>query len=293
MLKCLCTGENMELISSFVTKKQYDQIKKYIDGVCVAYSSFSAYSASSLNKEEIEEIAKEKKVFVNLNALLHQCDLERFSLLIDELYLISNVFFIVSDLGAVNILKKKGLSTRTVYQSETMITNYLDAKEYEEDNLYGLGISSEITILDASKIISSITNSFYLGYGYRPMYRSYRKIISLWKKEKGLSFENKNMFLKEETRNDLYPVIENEYESVVFRGGVINTIKEIDKIKDCKILFLSALFIDEEKYIEVVKTFKNVLLNNISKEEGNKIISSLDIKEDNSFMYEDSIYEVE
>ena len=103
MLKCLCTGENMELISSFVTKKQYDQIKKYIDGVCVAYSSFSAYSASSLNKEEIEEIAKEKKVFVNLNALLHQCDLERFSLLIDELYLIPNVFFIVSDLGAVNI----------------------------------------------------------------------------------------------------------------------------------------------------------------------------------------------
>ena len=80
---------------------------------------------------------------------------------------------------------------------------------------------------------------------------------------------------------------------MVFRGGVINTIKEIDQIKDCKILFLSALFIDEEKYIEVVKTFKNVLLNNITKEEGNKIISSLDIKEDNSFMYEDSIYEVE
>ena len=103
MIKCLCTGEIMELISSFVTKKQYDQIKKYIDGVCVAYSSFSAYSASSLNKEEIEEIAKEKKVFVNLNALLHQCDLERFSLLIDELYLIPNVFFIVSDLEAVNI----------------------------------------------------------------------------------------------------------------------------------------------------------------------------------------------
>ena len=94
------------------------------------------------------------------------------------------------------------------------------------------------------------------------------------------------MFLKEETRNDLYPVIENEYESVVFRGGVINTIKEIDKIKDCKILFLSALFIDEEKYIEVVKTFKNVLLNNITKEEGNKIISSLDIKEDNSLIGE-------
>ncbi|MGN1295935.1 MAG: U32 family peptidase [Bacilli bacterium] len=282
----------MELISSFVSKNQYDQIKEYIDGVSVSYSSFCAYSACSLTKEEIKEIAQEKKVFINLNALLHQGDLEEFKKVIDELSGIPSLFFIVSDLGAVNILKKKGLNERTVYQSETMITNFLDAKEYEEDNLYGLGISNEITIMDASKIISSIPNSFYLAYGYRPMYRSYRKIISLWKKEKGLTFENKNMRLQEETRNDLYPVSENEFESVVFRGGVINTLKEIEKIRNAKTLFLSALFIDESKFVEVVKTFNDVLLNKITKEEGNEIISSLGIKEDNSFMYEDSIYEV-
>lgn len=283
----------MELISSFVSMKQYSQIKDYVDGVMVSYSSFSAYEASSLSKEEIKEISSQKKVFINLNALLHEYDLDGFRNIITELSSITNLFYVVSDLGAVNILKKMGLGSRTVYLNETMITNYLDAQAYQEDELYGLGISNEITICDAQKIFSSIPNAFFLAYGYRPMYRSYRKIISLWKKEKGLSFENKNMFLKEETRNDLYPVSENNYESVVFRGGVINTILEIEKLEKAKILFLSSLFIDEEKYVEVVKTFSEVLSSKISKEEGNEKISSLGIKEDNTFMYEDSIYEVE
>ena len=283
----------MELISSFVSMKQYSQIKDYVDGVMVSYSSFSAYEASSLSKEEIKEISSQKKVFINLNALLHEYDLDEFRNIITELSSITNLFYVVSDLGAVNILKKMGLGSRTVYLNETMITNYLDAQAYQEDELYGLGISNEITICDAQKIFSSIPNAFFLAYGYRPMYRSYRKIISLWKKEKGLSFENKNMFLKEETRNDLYPVSENNYESVVFRGGVINTILEIEKLEKAKILFLSSLFIDEEKYVEVVKTFSEVLSSKISKEEGNEKISSLGIKEDNTFMYEDSIYEVE
>lgn len=283
----------MELISSFVSMKQYSQIKDYVDGVMVSYSSFSAYEASSLSKEEIKEISSQKKVFINLNALLHEYDLDGFRNVITELNSITNLFYVVSDLGAVNILKKMGLGSHTVYLNETMITNYLDAQAYQEDELYGLGISNEITICDAQKIFSSIPNAFFLAYGYRPMYRSYRKIISLWKKEKGLSFENKNMFLKEETRNDLYPVSENNYESVVFRGGVINTILEIERLEKAKILFLSSLFIDEAKYVEVVKTFSEVLSSKISKEEGNEKISSLGIKEDNTFMYEDSIYEVE
>ena len=97
--------------------------------------------------------------------------------------------------------------------------------------------------------------------------------------------------LQEATReNDRCPIIENKYGTIVFRNGVISNLEKIELLENVKYLYLDSIFVDENKYLTVLETYFNVVNNLISKEEGLKVISSLNLTINNLFMDVDSVY---
>jgi U32 family peptidase len=284
----------MEIISSIKNISQYEKIKSKVNGIVLG-CQYSFYADNHFTLEEISSIAKlgkkdHKKVFVLLNKIMHVSDTNSLSSFIDSL-IKEDVYIIFQDLGILQILKEKSYIDKGIYNPLTMITNYMDLLCYDEENLDGVGVSNEIPLKDVSLISTKSNKVFYLGFGYHPMYQTYRHIVSLYKEHSGLKFENKDLYLQEATRTtDRCPIIENDYGTVVFRNGVINTLKEFELLKDVKYLFIDGIFLKEEQFNVVISSYYDVINNLITKEEGLNLISALNIPENNNFMYEDSVY---
>ena len=283
----------MEIISSLKNLDMLNNISTYVDGIVLG-CQFSFYCDASYSVEEINNIYQKaskmnKKVYVLLNFIMHENDVnevENFIKSIDE-----NVYFIFQDLGVLNLLIKLNRNEYGIYNPLTMITNYRDLVEYEVYSLDAISLSNEIPLKDVELCSKYSKNIFYLGFGYHPMYQTYRYLLSLYKEHSGLEFTNDNLYLQEATReSDRCPVIENQYGTLVFRNGVVSNLEKIELLKDIKYLFIDGIFLDEEKVVEVIKSYHGVINNMITKEEGLNRIDSLGLTINNQFMENDSVY---
>ncbi len=283
----------MEIISSIKNINQYENIKNKVDGIVLG-CQYSFYADNYFSLEEISSIVKKanadhKKVFVLVNKIMHVDNTNNISSFIDSLIKL-DAYIIFQDLGILQLLKEKSYLDKGIYNPLTMITNYMDLLCYDE-GLNAIGVSNEIPLKDVSLISTKSNNVFYLGFGYHPMYQTYRHIVSLYKEYSGLKFENKDLYLQEATRtNDRCPIIENDYGTVVFRNGVINVLKEIELLKDVKYLFIDGIFLQEEQFNLVISSYYDVINKSITKEQGLEQIKTLNIPENNNFMYADSVY---
>ena len=212
----------MKLICSLKNRDMLETVSKYVEGVVLG-CKYSFYSDKKYSKEEINEIyqialQKNIKTYILLNLVMHENYVDEVKEFIES-FKNEEVYFIFQDLGILNILLSLNKARYGIYNPLTMITNYRDLKEYEFFSLDAIGVSSEIPVKDVNKCTSISNKVFYLGFGYHPMYQTYRKLLSLYKEHSGLKFTNENLYLQEATRVDVRcPIIENEFGSVVFIG---------------------------------------------------------------------------
>lgn len=264
-----------------------------LDGIILG-TTFSSYAYHYFQKEEIKKaivLAKKvnKEIFLLINSIMH-CEKEAEISKFIDCFKDEDVKFIFQDLGIFNILMKKGIIYKGIYNPLTMITNAFDMHEYTILGCDAVGVSNEITLDDVVKINAYDNNVFYLGFGYHPMYQTYRKIISLYKEESKLDIELDNLFLQENTRKeDRCPTIENEYGTIVFRNGVISVLERLLEL-DLKYLFLDSIFINEDIYYQVINIYKDVYLHKLELQEGINRFNQLNLPINNQFMYVDSVY---
>ena len=82
-------------------------------------------------------------------------------------------------------------------------------------------------------------------FGYLPIYQSYRKVLSLYEKGRGVSLPGHDLFLKENTREDLYHTVENDYGTVVFNHMVNDEIDE--KYINAEYWFIDSLYLSDKE----------------------------------------------
>ena len=221
----------MKLISSLKNKDMLETVSTYVEGVVLG-CQYSSYCDNKYSVEEIKDIYQNAlknniKTYILINLVMHENYVNEVKEFIKK-FENEEVYFIFQDLGILNILLELNKAQYGIYNPLTMITNYRDVKEYEIFSLDAVGVSLEIPVRDVTKCTSNCSNVFYLGFGYHPMYQTYRQLLSLYKEHSGLNFTNDNLFLQEATRpDDRCPIIENEYGSVVFRSGVISTLEKM------------------------------------------------------------------
>lgn len=286
----------MEILVSLKRKDMYKRISSMIDGVVLG-TKYSFYCDHAFNESEIDEVINEcqkdnKKVFLLVNLVMHEEYKNEVREFVKK-FVNDNVYYIFQDLGVLNILLSLNLEKRGIYNPITMITNYEDLLMYEALGIDGIGVSNEIPLDDVKKCVEKSKNVFYLGFGYHPIYQTYRKLASLYKEYSKLGFSLDGLSIKELNKEDRLPIIENEYGSIVFRSGVISILEYIDKVEKLKYLLLDGIFIDEDMYLKVITIYYNVIMKKITNIEGMALLNELNLKYSNNFINEDSVYNPE
>ncbi|MCH5180674.1 MAG: hypothetical protein J1F32_05645 [Erysipelotrichales bacterium] len=271
-----------------ISIKSFEDLKLNADGYVMGYKKFTLFASNYFTFEEIKRASKDKKIFVLLNALIHQNKLEEFKKEVDKLCNL-NVSFIVQDVGALHYLEQKISHNRIVFNPYTLICQQDELNAYSLNSNATIGISNEITLSDTYKTLKK-GNGFLLAFGYAPMYQSYRKVLSLYEQYIMRTYSKNNLFLKEDTRNEFYHVSENKYGTVIFRPYILSYLENISYILNAKFLFLDSNFVEVNKFKKVLDLVHKLLLGKMSEENAKEYLNKLKLNIEDGFKYQDSIY---
>ena len=225
-----------------------NKLPKYADGYVLGYEKYTFFAKHRFSFEEIKAFKEPRKIYLLLNVMLHEKDVDDFRKEVEQLASL-DINFIVQDLGIVEVLKRKVDTSRIIYNPYTLVCNLEEYRVYHDNLDVTIGISSQLSIDNLEKFKG---DSFITLYGYIPIYQSYRKVISLFS-----DYHNENTpketLVKEDTRPDKHHILENEYGSVIFISEPVNLLSEVDRLRDAKYLFIDANYVDNQKIEEILE----------------------------------------
>ena len=282
----------MNLVTSIYKIEDINLLKDYLDYALINVPKYSI-NYKDIDVDKAIKLCDENniKVILSINRIMHPGDLNNVEELINK-YKDKDVLFYIADLGVLNILKKYDLLNKVIYNPETMITNYLDLKLYN-DMVLACGVSNEITLEDL-KMMYDKTNSniFYQGFGLRLMFYSRRKLISLYGNKNNTTYPKENVYLREITRNDYMPIIENEENTLIYRPYYISLLDKLNEIKFVKFLYIESFNIDMDLFKDINRIYFEAIKND-------KLLyvlpefNSLKLNIEDGFIYKDSVYQKE
>ncbi|MGM9969568.1 MAG: U32 family peptidase [Anaeroplasma sp.] len=229
-----------------------------------------------------------------VNKLYKPFEFNELTGIIDKYAVDKDVLFYVTDIGVAYYAIKLGIGNRVIFNPETMITNSYDLKIYSEYNFKALAMSSEITYFDLVKSYNEVkADLFQLVFGHRLMFYSNRNLISLYEKKAGINIPKNNTYLKEATREDLYPIYENDNGTMIYRSYLVSYANVLNELGFLKYLYCDSLAINDEIFSKVLKLFYDYSKEKICYEALNLEINKLNLNIQDGFMYCDSVYQKE
>lgn len=284
----------MKLVGLLYQLEELDNLKDKLDCVMIEVDYLSNPKFSNYNHIDMikKSLQYNIKPILKFNRMIHPKEIDIVKNIINE-YINYDCLFYITDLGLLNLFKKLNLVNKVIYDPITMICNSLDAKNYSDFGVESIGVSNEITLEDLNLIINKTNvNTFYQVFGYRLMLHSRRYLVSLYEEKINHKFDKKNMVLEESTRNDIYPIVENEQGTLIYRSGIISLIKEI---KDMKIeyAYFDHFNINNDTYNEIINIYYDYLNDNIDLSLAKQKLELLNLNFSDGFSYKDSVYQKE
>lgn len=225
-----------------------NELPSHVDGYVLGYEKFTFFAKRCFTFEEIKSIEEQNKLYLLLNVMLHEKEVEDFKLEIEKLVQL-DVNFIVQDLGMEELLKSKVDSSRIIYNPYTLVCNLKEYKTYQEYLGVTIGISSQLSL---DNLENYKGDSFITIFGHTPIYQSYRKVISFFSIHHQTNAP-KETLIKEDTRDEKHHIVENEYGSVIFSSEPIDLLNDINRLEDAKYLYIDTSYIDDEKINELLE----------------------------------------
>lgn len=236
--------------------KSLDKIDNSTDGFVLGYEKYTAFSAHRFSYEEISSLKDKSNIYILMNALIHQNVLKDALYEVDRLVELG-VNFIFQDIGLVHYLKKKNYQKDVLYFPYTLITNKDELLAFNKENITPQ-LSSYLNpqeYIDMSNNMDSIITVF----GYVPLYQTYRPLLDLYDEKYQVISDKNQLFIKENERNELMRIIENEYGTFIFRGAVNNSLDILHYFKNVNYLYIDSLFVDDATFNEVIGEVRSEL----------------------------------
>lgn len=262
------------------------------------YANRLVHSFSMIEITEAVQQIKQlnKEVYINMNLILHNTDLEKvseFLVFLDSLAVDAVIF---GDLGLYMVAKKLGFQGKLIYNPETLNTSGYDPKFWTKKGIKGLTISREITLDDIKQICQDSEIEISLvGHGHLNMFHSRRPLIENFfkytKEEYEKYVENRNLRIVEEIRNESYPIFQDIHGTHIFREKAMESYKEISILKQYLDLFIiDGIFKNTEYLIETVSNYK-ALLQKDDKSLAEQFANQYQEDHDSGFLYKKTVYD--
>ncbi len=245
-----------------ITLKKKEMLPKtlpFVDAYLFGIEGFSVNEVGSFSIEEVKNLVsllkeKKKQIFISLNKNMFSKDLEPLENVleaIEKLHIDGIAFY---DVSIPSIMKRRGFLTPLLWSQEHFTTNYATMNYWHEFNVLYTQLSCEITTEEIKEIRKN-TNMKLIAqvFGYVPMFYSKRPFISNYKKTFSIKEEGVNYFI--EKAGEKYPIKEEGDSTEVYTSTVLNAYLEMEKL-EVDYLFFSSFAIEEEKFIEVLRCYR-------------------------------------
>lgn len=284
-------GDIMKIVCSIYQIEQLHRLKDTIDYAILMVPNISLnYMDLDIDLAISYCLDNHIGIILAIDKLYLPKEIDLISKFIDKYQNLCDYFYI-TDLGIGNLMITKKCQNKVIFDPKTMICNSLDLNIYNSLGFEALGLSSEITKEDILSIYDKTkANIFYQIFGYRLMFYSKRNLISLYEKKNNALYPHE-AYLKEATRNDYFPILENENGTLIYRSYLISYMEYLDEIKDLKYGFIESYLLDLDKLEIITKTFKGLLNKEITIDMARLNILKLDLHIEDGFMFKDSVYE--
>ena len=241
-----------------------------LKGFCAGYEM--SYEIDEFSRIEKYVHEKGKKIYVSVNILANEniaSELEK------EMHYIKDLDvdgFVVSDFGILQIFIENGLEEKVIFNPITTITNKYSAEISNNLGINHVCLANELNIKDILEISNHTKGNIeILGHGYYQICNSKRPLLTyfLKKNKKRGAQETNHYFIREESRDYAYPIIEIDEDLFIY----------IDKQR-CTLPYLKELLNANVSYLRIDTFFLEIEQINVITEAYKNAIESLDNLED-------------
>ena len=243
----------MEYIATIFDLNDIFQLN-HANTILVGHDRFAVRLTKSFNRTEIKKIKKicdslNKKVYVLVNKIFYDEELEQLKNYLQFLKNIDINGILFSDFSVFETAKAFHFENRCIFYHETLLRNIQDCLSYKKIGISKMVMTKDMHLNDILNLPESLINHVGLVVqGYFPIYYTKRKPLKNHIKKYHLDqslLDNKNLYLKEATRNELYPLKENQNGMILFYHQPLSYYQFIDKIsKKISFIIIDGIFSD-------------------------------------------------
>lgn len=299
----------MELVVHLNSRKFInDFIEIGIKNFIVGTKYFSCRQALSLDYQELKDLneqLKDKKLWVLVNALIEEHNLDE---LVDHLAKLDEIKIagiLFQDFSVLQICKENNYNFEMIYSPDTLNTNQATLNYLKTLGINSAFLAREIP-LDEKMMIAKNTDlkTMVQVHGVEYMAYSKRKLLSNYFKETGIDHGvliDDNLTIQANAVNYRCHIYEDKFGCHVLSEKQLCTLDILSNFSCFEYLYFESLFIDDLKVVEIVSLYQEAI-NSISKETYGKVskelISMLHQIENNveyhhSFMFDATVYKID
>lgn len=285
-----------------------DFIEIGIKNFIVGTKYFSCRQALSLDYQELKDLneqLKDKKLWVLVNALIEEHNLDE---LVDHLAKLDEIKIagiLFQDFSVLQICKENNYNFEMIYSPDTLNTNQATLNYLKTLGINSAFLAREIP-LDEKMMIAKNTDlkTMVQVHGVEYMAYSKRKLLSNYFKETGIDHGvliDDNLTIQANAVNYRCHIYEDKFGCHVLSEKQLCTLDILSNFSCFDYLYFESLFIDDLKVVEIVSLYQEAI-NSISKETYGKVskelISMLHQIENNveyhhSFMFDATVYKID
>lgn len=259
------------MIEIVATAESVEQGKRLIEvGVDTLYignDTFGLRLPYSFTKEETTEMieyahANGKKVYVAVNALMHNDRIEKVVPYLTFLQSIGVDAITVGDPGVVHLLKKENMQLPFIYDAQTMVTSAKQVNFWAKRGAVGAVLARELPYEELCALsLETIVPTEMLVYGATCIHQSKRPLVhnyfSFVEEDNPLHAE-RPLFLSEPKKDDTkYSIYEDINGTHIFATDDINLLPQLDKLVEADLnrWKLDGLFNNGERFVAIAAIF--------------------------------------
>ena len=255
MSKIIVTPKNEKHLNKLLDDK--------IDAVLLSIENLSINSEYYISLNKLREILpkikeKNKEVFISVNKIMHNYDLEELKICMQTLKELNVDKILFYDLSILSIADKLNITNKLVIYNEHSNASINSHKFYQSYGVDESLITSDITLEEINEIKKQTGIKLIVPvYGHIPIMYSRRYLLTNYfnhiKKQKTSPY----YYFKQ--NEDKYIIKEEAYGTGIYSGKIINLDEEYQKYQNTfDYIILYSNFIDASIYDNTIKHYLNI-----------------------------------
>lgn len=284
----------MQYLTTIYKIENANKLLEVSSGLIVGLKDYGTRETSHFSVSEFKELSNitnklSKKLYVSFKMMLHEPKVESFKALIHAINDLPFTGYIIGDIGYYYLLKDTG--KEIIYNPETLLTNTYDLNTYFDLGLQGTFISKEVNLEEIKEMLTNKKGKIFMtGHGYLNMFYSRRLLLDSYFEQIGKThdYHHEQMRIKEERRDPLHPILEDEHGTHVYRSDVTSTLDILNELTNLDYLVIDSIFHNDAYAIEILKLYQSEIdLDKVS-----QLQEKYNETWDTGFLYLRTIYKV-